>query len=90
MKDSAPLEAVGIRPENVNSFSYAYNRSDYFFQLMFYAATESIVSGTTAERIKSWPFLLFTSILTAIIYLLSTSCACGGGGLERRRIFRLC
>jgi hypothetical protein len=34
--------------------------SDFFFQLMFCAATASIVSGALAERIKLWPFLIFT------------------------------
>jgi Amt family ammonium transporter len=40
------------------------NASDFFFQLMFCATTASIVSGTLAERIKLWPFLIFTIVLT--------------------------
>ena len=42
--------------------------SDWFFQMVFCAATASIVSGTLAERIKLWPFLIFTIILTGFIY----------------------
>jgi Amt family ammonium transporter len=38
--------------------------SDWFFQMVFCATTASIVSGTLAERIKLWPFLIFTAILT--------------------------
>ena len=42
--------------------------SDWFFQVVFVATAASIVSGTLAERIKLWPFLLFTVVLTGIIY----------------------
>ena len=49
---------------------------------MFCAATASIVSGTLAERIKLWPFLLFTFILTAVIYPLQASWKWGGGFLD--------
>jgi hypothetical protein len=38
--------------------------SDWFFQMVFCATTASIVSGTLAERIKLWPFLIFTAVLT--------------------------
>ena len=82
LKDTAMLEAVGVAPENVDDIGYAATGSDYFFQLMFCAATASIVSGTVAERIKLWPFLLFTLILTAIIYPLSASWTWGGGFLS--------
>ena len=82
LKDTAVLEAVGIAPENADDLAYASTGSDYFFQLMFCAATASIVSGTVAERIKLWPFLLFTLILTAIIYPLSASWTWGGGFLS--------
>jgi len=80
--DIAVLEAVGVAPEGTDDLSYASTGSDYFFQLMFCAATASIVSGTVAERIKLWPFLLFTLLLTAIIYPLSASWTWGGGFLS--------
>ncbi len=56
--------------------------SDFFFQLMFCAATASIVSGTLAERIKLWPFLIFTAILTGLIYPIVASWQWGGGVLS--------
>ena len=49
---------------------------------MFCAATASIVSGALAERIKLWPFLIFTVILTSIIYPLQASWKWGGGFLD--------
>ena len=78
----AGMEAVGVTAEAADDISYATTGSDYFFQLMFCAATASIVSGALAERIKLWPFLLFTFILTAVIYPLQASWKWGGGFLD--------
>ncbi len=78
----AAMEAVGVAPEGADDLAYASTASDYFFQLMFCAATASIVSGTVAERIKLWPFLLFTLILTAVIYPFQASWKWGGGFLD--------
>ena len=49
---------------------------------MFCATTASIVSGTLAERIKLWPFLIFVIVLTAVIYPLQASWKWGGGFLD--------
>ena len=78
----AIMEAVGVTADAADDISYATTGSDYFFQLMFCAATASIVSGALAERIKLWPFLLFTFILTAVIYPLQASWKWGGGFLD--------
>ncbi|MDN5786555.1 ammonium transporter, partial [Pseudorhodobacter sp.] len=56
--------------------------SDFFFQLMFCATTASIVSGTLAERIKLWPFLAFTVLMTGFLYPISASWQWGGGFLS--------
>ena len=79
---TAVMEAVGVSADGADDISYASTASDYFFQLMFCAATASIVSGTLAERIKLWPFLLFTLILTALIYPFQASWKWGGGFLD--------
>ena len=76
------LEAVGVAPADVGDITYASVGSDFFFQLMFCAATASIVSGTLAERIKLWPFLIFTLILVSIIYPIQASWKWGGGFLD--------
>ncbi|MEM9783746.1 MAG: ammonium transporter [Pseudomonadota bacterium] len=78
----AVLEAVGVAAEDTDDLSYASTGSDYFFQLMFCAATASIVSGAVAERIKLWPFLIFTFLLTALIYPIQASWKWGGGFLD--------
>ncbi len=78
----AVLEAVGVAPEATDDLSYASTGSDYFFQLMFCATTASIVSGTLAERMKLWPFLIFTLVLTGVLYPIQASWKWGGGFLD--------
>ncbi|MBA5778634.1 ammonium transporter [Stappia sp. F7233] len=56
--------------------------SDFFFQLVFCATTASIVSGTLAERIKLWPFIAFTVVLTGFIYPIAGSWQWGAGWLS--------
>ena len=56
--------------------------SDWFFQMVFVATAASIVSGTLAERVKLWSFLLFTLLLTAIIYPIVGAWTWGGGWLS--------
>ena len=74
------LEPVGLA-DTETDLTYASVGSDFFFQLMFCATTASIVSGTLAERIKLWPFLIFTVILTGFIYPIQASWKWGGGFL---------
>jgi Amt family ammonium transporter len=75
------LEPVGVSPEDT-ALDYASVGSDFFFQLMFCATTASIVSGTLAERIKLWPFLVFVVVLTGFIYPIEASWQWGGGWLS--------
>jgi len=56
--------------------------SDWFFQMVFVATAASIVSGTVAERIKVWPFMIFTVVLTGVIYPIQASWVWGGGWLS--------
>ena len=56
--------------------------SDWFFQMVFVATAASIVSGTMAERVKVWPFLLFVVVLTGFIYPITGSWQWGGGWLK--------
>jgi Amt family ammonium transporter len=56
--------------------------SDWFFQTLFVCATCSIVSGAVAERIKIWPFFLFSAILGGFIYPIQMGWEWGGGWLD--------
>ena len=75
------LDAVGVSAEDA-ALDYASVGSDFFFQLVFVAATASIVSGAVAERIKLWPFLAFVVVLTGFMYPISGSWQWGGGWLS--------
>ena len=69
-----------IAPVVENGYSVM---SDWFFQMVFVATAASIVSGTLAERIKIWPFLLFVVVLTGIIYPIQGAWVWGGGWLSK-------
>jgi Amt family ammonium transporter len=56
--------------------------SDWFFQMVFVAAAGSIVSGTVAERVKVFSFLIFVVFLTGVIYPIQGSWTWGGGWLS--------
>jgi len=72
-------------PEDAETGYASY--SDWFFQMVFCATTASIVSGTVAERIKFWPFIIFTALLTGIIYPIVGSWEWGGGYLDSKWAF---
>ena len=75
------LDPVGVAAADA-ALDYASIGSDFFFQLVFVAATASIVSGALAERIKLWPFLVFVIVLTGVLYPISGSWQWGGGWLS--------
>eukprot|EP01029_Cantina_marsupialis_P000283 TRINITY_DN102458_c0_g1_i1.p1 TRINITY_DN102458_c0_g1~~TRINITY_DN102458_c0_g1_i1.p1 ORF type:complete len:408 (+),score=103.28 TRINITY_DN102458_c0_g1_i1:66-1226(+) len=58
--------------------------SDFFFQVMFVATAASVISGSVAERMKLWPFLIFVVVLSGVIYPIQGHWTWGGtelGGL---------
>ncbi|WP_305041648.1 ammonium transporter [Geoalkalibacter sp.] len=75
----APDDAAALAGDY--SAGYA-SGSDWFFQMVFVATAASVVSGTVAERIKLWPFLLFCVVLTGIIYPIQGAWSWGGGWLD--------
>jgi Amt family ammonium transporter len=56
--------------------------SDFFFQVVFVATSMSVVSGAVAERMKLWSFLIFSVVLTGVIYPVEGYWTWGGGFLS--------
>jgi Amt family ammonium transporter len=52
--------------------------ADFFFQVVFVATAASVISGTIAERMKLWPFLIFVVILSGLIYPIQGHWTWGG------------
>ncbi|HHN67410.1 MAG TPA: ammonium transporter, partial [Thermopetrobacter sp.] len=73
-------EAAGLTKEGATMYAAA---SDWFFQMVFVATAASIVSGTLAERIKLWPFLIFVVVLTGVLYPITGSWEWGAGWLDK-------
>lgn len=57
----------------------------FFFQLVFAATAATIVSGAVAERIKFQAYLLFASLLVAVMYPITGHWIWGGGWLANIR-----
>lgn len=75
--------AYAFDPVGGNALDTGYSTaSDWFFQMVFVATAASIVSGTLAERIKLWPFLIFVVALTGFIYPIAGSWQWGAGWLS--------
>jgi len=73
------ITADGFKADDSNVYSAG---SDWFFQMVFVAAAGSIVSGTVAERVKVFSFLIFIVFLTGVIYPIQGSWTWGGGWLS--------
>ncbi len=55
--------------------------ADFFFQVVFVATAASVISGTIAERMKLWPFLIFVIALSGFIYPIAGHWTWGGSNL---------
>lgn len=78
----ADIGGVAAPGTQVADGASAATGASVLYQMMFCAATASIVSGTLAERLKLLPFFIFTAILTALIYPIQASWTWGGGFLD--------
>lgn len=59
----------------------------FFFQLVFCGTAATIVSGAVAERIKYKSFILFSFIMTTLIYPIIGHWIWGGGWLAAKGMF---
>ncbi|MEK6727813.1 MAG: ammonium transporter [Candidatus Omnitrophota bacterium] len=59
----------------------------FFFQLVFCGTAATIVSGSVAERIKYKSFILFSFIMTMVIYPIVGHWIWGGGWLATKGMF---
>lgn len=76
------IAAVSLPDPATDTGSNYSAASDWFFQMVFCGATASIVSGALAERLKLWPFIIFSVFLTAFIYPIQGSWEWGTGWLD--------
>ena len=56
---------------------------DFFFQAVFAATAATIVSGAVAGRLKFSAYLIYSVVLTALIYPISGMWKWGGGWLDQ-------
>jgi Amt family ammonium transporter len=64
------------------SWTYVPLDAKFFFQLVFAATTATIVSGAMAERTKFVSYMLYSAIVSLIIYPISGHWIWGGGWLS--------
>ena len=72
---------VAGAPENLPLYVFL------FFQLVFAATAATIVSGAVAERVSLLPFVLFTSVASAVLYPVVGHWVWGGGFLATETAF---
>lgn len=68
---------------NSGEFGGYADKTDIMFQTVFAATAATIVSGAMAERTKFGAYLIFTIVITMIIYPISGHWKWGGGWLDQ-------
>lgn len=80
-------EGIFILGGNIDESIYTLNANipfwaKFFFQLVFCGTAATIVSGAVAERVKYISFIIFSFILTLVIYPIVGHWIWGGGFLS--------
>lgn len=62
------------------------NMAFFFFQLVFAATAATIVSGAMAERTKFKSYLIYSALITSVIYPITGHWVWGGGWLSQMSV----
>lgn len=74
--------AVGVSLDDPASPGDYSSPADFIFQVAFAATAATIVSGSVAGRMKFSAYLVYSALLTGLIYPISGSWKWGGGFLD--------
>ncbi len=70
-------------PNDADGAPYASSAADFLFQVAFAATAATIVSGAVAGRMQFKSYLIYSAILTGIVYPISGFWKWGGGFLDQ-------
>jgi Amt family ammonium transporter len=70
------------RPTFSDGKPYASNSVDFLFQVAFAATAATIVSGAVAGRMKFASYLVYSAVITGLVYPISGMWKWGGGALH--------
>ncbi len=87
----AQVEVDGVTKDTTNfdplSWTAVPLEAKFFFQLVFAATAATIVSGAMAERTKFVSYMLYSVMISALIYPISGHWIWGGGWLAQQGFF---
>ncbi len=71
---------IGIPEYQLFTDFYAFNWSNFFFQLVFCATAATIVSGAMAERTRFLSYCIYSGVISAVVYPIEAGWVWNGQG----------